>query len=993
MKLSFLSFLFSAISIFCLSSYADMLSGSSSYVGTAAGVMPDSVTLATDTEGDYVATITAGAGISTTGASTGEAIAHTLSVDPAFSPTWTGAHTFTPSGTSDTIVEADIDSHFIVRTTTFAPSDLHILGNQIYATNSDANFTFSSQGNLTFYIDLDDDNTDKELLVAKPAIGGPGGQVRLMSVNESGNLFLGADTVAGTGGLGNFLISNGTAPSTAVADLVSLWSSDFAAGDARLYLLTESGGPLTFGNNAITNANSDGVLTISSENDIYFNLDSDNDSTVLGQFTVQDSGVAIMRLTFSGTLQLLAKDANVQQELMMVQPDPTGRSYMAFYNSGDANDKAWGLGRAADGRFVFIYKDLSTSLTGGTAFEYLVIDRNANLGMRGAAAGTSATNTLVIPSGVAPASAPVDVVQLTAYDFAAGDARLNLLSELGSPITFGNNAISNPNGDGTFLVASEKNVIVDIDSDNDGTDGTFIVRANATTAAMTLTEAGALTIPGALTASNLSGSMTGTNTGDQVMTGGTGITATPTGTNYSLAVNQAFSPTWTGAQTFTPSGTNGVVFNTDANSTFTVTGTGSINLSPGGSGVTSPIVMDAQNATNPRITATAAAGSFVLGSNGWVFVNIDADNDSGASGFLINHDQNGNIQAGALFKVLETGNTFIGANPAAGTSATNNLILSNGIAGSTAPADQVALWATPYAASDSRLYIRSELGSPLIIGNNAITHANTDGTLLMTSEKHVTVDIDSDNDGTDGLFTVRANGSTVATTISEVGDITATNHITAGVAGNLRFTPNGTAVKYLLINGANSTYTGQMTIQAGGGSSAFGGGVVLYGHAHATSPGDVVAGISNGSGGRFRVSTSGIDSGGVSVYAVDALGNTWIGGSGTAPTSATKNLLLMNGVAPASQPADQVSIYANDFAAGDSRLHIRTEVGSASSIGNNELNLGVVTSLPTCDSTRPGFVKVYRKGTAGTEQTSMCICQELAGVYAWAPMPSTGDCT
>jgi hypothetical protein len=50
---------------------------------TNAGVFTisaNAVALGTDTTGDYISTITAGNGIATTGASTGETIAHTLSV-------------------------------------------------------------------------------------------------------------------------------------------------------------------------------------------------------------------------------------------------------------------------------------------------------------------------------------------------------------------------------------------------------------------------------------------------------------------------------------------------------------------------------------------------------------------------------------------------------------------------------------------------------------------------------------------------------------------------------------------------------------------------------------------------------------------------------------------------------------------------------------------------------------------------------------------------
>lgn len=78
-------------------------SGTGSFATTIAA---NSVALTTDTTGNYVGTLVAGTGISTTGASTGEGIAHTVSVDQSFSPVWTGQHTYFGTGayTSETHV-------------------------------------------------------------------------------------------------------------------------------------------------------------------------------------------------------------------------------------------------------------------------------------------------------------------------------------------------------------------------------------------------------------------------------------------------------------------------------------------------------------------------------------------------------------------------------------------------------------------------------------------------------------------------------------------------------------------------------------------------------------------------------------------------------------------------------------------------------------------------------------------------------------------------
>jgi hypothetical protein len=79
--------------------------------------------------------------------------------------------------------------------------------------------------------------------------------------------------------------------------------------------------------------------------------------------------------------------------------------------------------------------------------------------------------------------------------------------------------------------------------------------------------------------------------------------------------------------------------------------------------------------------------------------------------------------------------------------------------------------------------------------------------------------------------------------------------------------------RWLLTNETN-TGTGRLSIQAGGGSSAYGGGLNLFANAHATKPGWVTAGISAGSGtagtaneGRFTVNDQGVG-GGTDIFTV-----------------------------------------------------------------------------------------------------------------------------
>jgi hypothetical protein len=96
--------------------------------------------------------------------------------------------------------------------------------------------------------------------------------------------------------------------------------------------------------------------------------------------------------------------------------------------------------------------------------------------------------------------------------------------------------------------------------------------------------------------------------------------------------------------------------------------------------------------------------------------------------------------------------------------------------------------------------------------------------------------------------------------------------------GNISMSGAGTGSRYVLLGNETSAYAGSLVMQAGGGSAAYGGSIIAYGHSHASKAGDIVAGISSGSGGAFRVNTSGIDSGG-DVLVVEASGNVGIGTS------------------------------------------------------------------------------------------------------------------
>ena len=103
--------------------------------------------------------------------------------------------------------------------------------------------------------------------------------------------------------------------------------------------------------------------------------------------------------------------------------------------------------------------------------------------------------------------------------------------------------------------------------------------------------------------------------------------------------------------------------------------------------------------------------------------------------------------------------------------------------------------------------------------------------------------------------------------------LSGTNATFAGNVHGVRFILPSTASaanQWIYTNNTN-TGTGSLTIQSGGGSAAYGGGLILYSHSHASKPGWVKAGISSGSGGKFSVNSQGIG-GGTDVFTVDATG-------------------------------------------------------------------------------------------------------------------------
>jgi hypothetical protein len=132
---------------------------------------------------------------------------------------------------------------------------------------------------------------------------------------------------------------------------------------------------------------------------------------------------------------------------------------------------------------------------------------------------------------------------------------------------------------------------------------------------------------------------------------------------------------------------------------------------------------------------------------------------------------------------------------------------------------------------------------------------------------------------TDNTYDIGASGATRPRSGYFGTNLTAGNNIQVGTASGS---------EYILKPGTDIA-TGKLQIQAGSGSSGYGGGLVLYSHSNATNPGWVVAGLSSGAAAKFAVNTQGLG-GGTNVFTVDPTGLGYFAsnvGIGTTPTTWT----------------------------------------------------------------------------------------------------------
>lgn len=154
-----------------------------------ATIMPNSVALATDTTGDYVADITAGTGLTSTGATTGENISHSLSVDANQDGNISSANSLVTVGALDS---GSITSGF---------GSIDIGTSALSAGNTTITGTISASGELTVGTIADATSmattaapTDDAHIVNKKYVDDQLGATELSASSDSGSLQIDLDS-------------------------------------------------------------------------------------------------------------------------------------------------------------------------------------------------------------------------------------------------------------------------------------------------------------------------------------------------------------------------------------------------------------------------------------------------------------------------------------------------------------------------------------------------------------------------------------------------------------------------------------------------------------------------------------------------------------------------------------------------------------------------------------------------------------------------------
>ncbi len=261
-------------------------------ISIAATIAANSVALGTDTTGDYTATITGGNGIASTGATSGEGIAHSLSVD------LTDTAIFASDGTASRAVVLDGSGDFTASTGTFTNMD-GIIGANTAAAGSFT--TVGTTGEATLASAIVSDLTATRIVFA----GSSG------ALEDSANLVFASNSLDVTGaitatgnidiadagslrvGTGNDFTINHDATNTTITNGTGILAIDGAATSA--IRINEAGANVDF---VVEGDSNTGLITVDASGDNVGIGGAPNANVV---FDINDTGA--MKLAVGTTAQ------------------------------------------------------------------------------------------------------------------------------------------------------------------------------------------------------------------------------------------------------------------------------------------------------------------------------------------------------------------------------------------------------------------------------------------------------------------------------------------------------------------------------------------------------------------------------------------------------------------------------------------------------------------------------------------------------------------
>lgn len=211
--------------------------------------------------------------------------------------------------------------------------------------------------------------------------------------------------------------------------------------------------------------------------------------------------------------------------------------------------------------------------------------------------------------------------------------------------------------------------------------------------------------------------------------------------------------------------------------------------------------------------------------------------------------------------------------------------------------------------------------------------------------------------------------------VASATSLTVTGNTTVGSANTTDY----------IIKPGGSANTGALVIQSGPGSATSGGAINLYSHTNATHPGDVVVGISSGSGGSFRVNSAGTDGGTDVLSVVGASGNTAVAGSFSAGTQYSVNgTMVSSATAPtiSSGFGSSPSIDSNNGTAT-----FRVNVGTGGTATNG------VIGLPTAKAGWNCIVQELAPNAAALLSVTVVTTSSTTSVTVQNDLLSTGAAT